>query len=491
MTVGVILGADGQPATASSQPHRSAQRRDLRARYDAAQTTFDNQNHWSLSDGLSADAAASPGVRRTLRNRSRYEVANNSYARGIVNTLAVDCVGVGPRLQLYGDISEQDKTFIEGEFWAWCDAIGWSEKLRTMRMARAVDGEAFGVMITNPQLPTRVQLDVRLIEAEQCASTTALIPDRHVVDGIDFDAFGNAIRYHVLRDHPGGTVGSLQTDTIPIPSADMIHYFAPERPGQRRGIPEITPALPLFAQLRRWTLAILAAAETAADIAGILKTNGGPEGEIAAANAWDRVELERRALMTLPEGWDITQFKAEHPQSTYADFKREIIGEIARCLTIPKSIALGDASGLSFAGGQLEVQAYIKTLKVERSRADYQILSRLFAAWRREAILIEGYLPQTLRTVSTDWSHRWMWPGAPKHQDPLKVANARATNLQNLTTTLADEWADEGADWEDKIEQIARERKKLAELGLTLSDVAPKGPAREREEEDEEVDAAA
>ena len=46
------------------------------------------------------DAAASPAVRRTLRNRARYEVANNSYARGIVLTLANDSIGTGPRLQL-------------------------------------------------------------------------------------------------------------------------------------------------------------------------------------------------------------------------------------------------------------------------------------------------------------------------------------------------------------------------------------------------------
>ena len=52
------------------------------------------------ADGLSADAANSPEVRRTLRNRARYEVANNSYARGIVLTLANDLIGTGPRLQM-------------------------------------------------------------------------------------------------------------------------------------------------------------------------------------------------------------------------------------------------------------------------------------------------------------------------------------------------------------------------------------------------------
>ena len=64
----------------------------MRGRYDAAATTTDNRRHWANADGLSADAAASPDVRRTLRNRARYEVANNSYAKGIVLLRSSDTV---------------------------------------------------------------------------------------------------------------------------------------------------------------------------------------------------------------------------------------------------------------------------------------------------------------------------------------------------------------------------------------------------------------
>jgi len=72
----------------------------VRAKFDSAQTNADNRRHWANADGLSADAAASPAVRQTLRNRARYEVANNSYARGIVLTLANDVTGTGPRLPM-------------------------------------------------------------------------------------------------------------------------------------------------------------------------------------------------------------------------------------------------------------------------------------------------------------------------------------------------------------------------------------------------------
>ena len=72
----------------------------VRGRYDAAVTTETNFRHWVNADGLCINAAAAPGIRRILRNRSRYEVFNNSYARGIVSTLANDMVGTGPRLQM-------------------------------------------------------------------------------------------------------------------------------------------------------------------------------------------------------------------------------------------------------------------------------------------------------------------------------------------------------------------------------------------------------
>jgi len=112
------------------------------ARYDAAQTTVDNVRHWAMADGLSADSAMSPEVRRIIRNRARYEVANNSYAKGIVLTLANDVIGTGPRLQV---LTEDPKTNrrIEQEFAAWSAVVGLPQRLRTMRMAQATDGEAF------------------------------------------------------------------------------------------------------------------------------------------------------------------------------------------------------------------------------------------------------------------------------------------------------------------------------------------------------------
>ncbi len=134
----------------------------IRAGFDVARTTGENRRHWANADALSPVAAAGSGVRATLRNRARYEVANNSIARGIVLTLGNDLVGAGPRLQMLMGEGENAgaNQIIAREFAAWAKAVDLPAKPRTMRMARAQDGEAFAVQSdfgkqASPLVPVR------------------------------------------------------------------------------------------------------------------------------------------------------------------------------------------------------------------------------------------------------------------------------------------------------------------------------------------------
>ena len=459
-------------------------RRVVRARYDAAVTTAENRRHWANADGLSANAAASPEVRQTLRNRSRYEVANNSYARGIVLTLANDCVGTGPRLQLLADDDGND--IVETAFTDWSAEIQLAAKLRTMRMAKAVDGEAFALLVANPMLSSPIKLDVQLIEADQIATPTMSSLQR-ATDGIVYDRHSNPIEYHVLRQHPGEpniSTGSQQYDIVPASS--VIHWFRTDRPGQRRGVPEITPALPLFAQLRRYTLAVIAAAETAADFAAVLYTDAPANGEAASVEPMDVVELERRMATVLPDGWKLGQVSAEQPATTYGEFKREILNEIARCLNIPYNIAAGNSSGYNYASGRLDHQTYYKSIRVEQSHLASVVLDRVFSSWLSEAVLIEGFIPQSFRTIEPQQlSHQWFWDGVD-HVDPAKEARAQAQRLASHTTTLAAEYARQGKDWAAELRQRAKEKQLMRELGLTNYDAMPMLP--EPKEEDPDVE---
>jgi len=456
----------------------------VRAKFDSAQTNADNRRHWANADGLSADAAANPEVRRILRNRARYEVANNSYARGIVLTLANDVIGTGPRLQMLSESAEVNQA-VEREFAAWAKAVDLPGKLRTMRMARAQDGEAFAVLFSNDGLDSPVKLDLKLVEADQVATPSAKIRrDPNAVDGIVYDESGNPKEYHVLKAHPGGAAASAALDFDRMPAESVVHWFRADRPGQRRGLPDILPALPLFAQLRRYTLAVILAAESAANVAVLMKTNAPAGGEAAEVEPMTEMEFVPNMAVFTPEGWEPQQVKAEQPATTYDMFKREILNEIARCLNMPYNIAACNSSGYNYASGWLDHQTYFKSIRVEQSHIETVVLDRILQAWMAEAVKALGL------GRFDDGSHQWFWDGH-EHVDPAKEANAQATRLASNTTTLAAEYARQGKDWETELRQRAKELVLTKELGLSSAQAAPVQPADRpdvMEDDDEDED---
>jgi lambda family phage portal protein len=439
----------------------------LQARYDAAQTSVENRKHWAMADALSADASANSQVRLILRSRSRYEVANNSYARGIILTLANYIVGTGPRLQMQTDSAALNRE-IETEFSKWMDAVGLAAKLRLMRVSQAESGEVFAILASNPKVDSPVQLDVRVIEADQVTTPLELFSiNNQIVDGIVFDSFDNPVLYYVLKFHPGSSLlfrSFSSNDFSVIDASAVLHLFRTDRPGQTRGVPEMTSALPLFALLRRYTLAVLGSAEHAALPSGIIYTDT-PGLDPADVDPMDTIEMERGSWLTLPASWKIGQIKAEQPTTVYQEFKHEILNEICRCVNMPFNIAAGNSSDYNYASGRLDHQMFFRSIGVDRHRIQQLVLDPLFKAWLNEAVLVEGFLSQKARTTSFESPHQWIWDGF-EHVDPAKEANAQGERLKNSTTTLAAEYAKCGLDWENEIRQRARELDLMRELNI-------------------------
>jgi len=222
----------------------------------------------------------------------------------------------------------------------------------------------------------------------------------------------------------------------------------------------------------------------------VLYTDAPANGEADSIEPMDLIELERGTLMTMPGGWKMGQVKAEQPATTYGEFKKEILNEIARCLNMPFNVAAGNSSGYNYASGRLDHQTYFKAVRVEQSHLEVTVLDRILAAWFDEAVLIPSLLPAGL---IAEWPHQWFWDGH-EHVDPAKEANAQATRLANHTATLADEYARRGLDWETQLEQRAKEMNRMRELGLPIAQSAPvpsEDDEPEHEEEEEHATATA
>jgi capsid protein len=449
--------------------------RRLHAKYDSAQTVTDNIRHWAWADSMSADAANSSTVRKTLRERSRYEVANNGWARAMVETLAHEVIGTGPRMQILTGNPDAD-AWIEVNWWKWAyRKVHLGRKLRTMRKAKAQDGEAIGLYVTNPRLGD-VQLDLREIETEQCATPTVTLDDNQV-DGIDLDELGNPLRYRILKHHPGAdSYAWTDAEIDPPPRAEeVMHVFRRDRPGQHRGIPELTPALPLFSKLRRYNLAVLQAAENVADLSLLLKTkhpettaynwgtSGDTDNEPSEYKSLDAFDVERGMVMVLPEETEPFQIEPKQPVTTHVEYVKSVLAEGFACVCMPYSVGAADSSDENFASGKLTRLGFKRAVQVER-RLDWDPeVERLFWAWFAEA---KFALPVQFRGQMLpldQWQVLIYWDGV-EDIDPEKAARARKAELESGQTSYPSMYAEKGQDWETEQNNQAKA------LGLTIKE---------------------
>ena len=154
---------------------------------------------------------------------------------------------------------------------------------------------------------------------------------------------------------------------------------------------------------------------------------------------------------------------------------------------MPFNVAAANSSGYNYAFGRLDHQTYFKSIRVDQSHLECVVLDRILAAWFDEAVLIPDLLPAGIGPIA-DWPHQWFWDGH-EHVDPAKEANAQATRLANHTTTLADEYARRGQDWENQLRQRAKELTLMQELGLTAAESQP-GTNTEEPFDEEEAETA-
>lgn len=464
-------GAAQKVADARKREYYASQRyAQIKAKYDAAQTTLSNQSYWAGADSLSAVGSNRADVRRNLRERSRYLCANSCHARGITLSIANDMVGTGPRLQILFD-DEGKCDAIESAWNEWAGAVNLGQKLHTFHLSSEVDGESFLLLTKNPTLPTSVQLDIRIRETEMIADTKAAAGLSNYIDGITYDSYGNPVAYDLLRNHPGDTTfwGGATQEFDAIPARFVLHWMREDRAGQSRGIPTLTPALPILAQLSRYSLAVLMAAEIAADFAVFIYTDQLPDegSNNEQPKPWETAQVNKGMIQALPDSWRAEQLKPTQPITGYGEYTKALLREACHAMLIPYNIANADFEGDSYAGGRMSLQVYQRQIKVRRSHFKNRILDRIFAAWLSEAVLIPKLLPDGIPANVSAIPHAWYFDGWG-HVDPTKEAAAITSRLSNFTTTLAMECAENGSDWRKVIRQRATEIEMQKKLGVLI-----------------------
>jgi capsid protein len=105
----------------------------------------------------------------------------------------------------------------------------------------------------------------------------------------------------------------------------------------------------------------------------------------------------------MPSPSRLRTITAEQPSTTYADFKRELLNEIARCLNMPFNIAAGNSSSYNYSSGRLDHQTYFKSQRVDQAHMERIILEEYEREMQRARERGEAPEPGPSRHAAGDY----------------------------------------------------------------------------------------
>lgn len=444
------------------------------ARFDNARHTPDTASLFRNVDSMSIISALDPSTRRTIRDRARYVVFNCPYAYGMLDTYATHILGTWvtvsfPNAKVPDEIREEITTAFD----AWALKVGLWAKLKVLIRAKTTDGEGFATFFTDPTIVDQtnsVTLNIAPIECDRVESWTEAVSRENEVDGIRFDRFGHPAEYRILKYHPGdyrairnikGRAGEWTK------AANVIHFFDVLRPEQVRGISDFVSALDIPALQKSYRSSVVETAINAASISGIMHTDQVPEcfddddasiGKCAMEVKPNTVfQMQRGSFVSLPEGWNVTQMKAEQPTTLYADFTRALIAELARCISMPVNIAMCDSSKHNFASAKMDHTTYTDKINSIRETLGEKVLDRIFFKWLEEYIALH---PVALSVQVALRQTEWLFTQRGS-SDVMKDASADNTRLGNATLSYETYYAREGKDGNREVDKALAERARM------------------------------
>lgn len=473
-----------------------------------------------------ADSAILPDL-RTLREESQNMLRNSAIAVGAVKTNITKVVGTGLKvkpqinresLNLSDEAADKWERAAEREFLLATDTREIdAERQLTFSLLQALvllktleDGDVFTNMprFTRPGSPYTLKLQI--IEAARVVNQHGLADSNLMAAGVEKDATGAPVAYHICNQHPGGVRYRAKQDLswTRLPafgknsgSPLVLHHYDKTRPGQTRGVPYLTPVLEIIKQLGRYTDAEVMAAVVSGMLSVFITTESGdpgnvltPNPETAAADSTDTgVELGYGSVVGLLPGETVSTVNPGRPNPAFDPFVTALCRQIGVALEIPFELLVKHftASYSAARAALLEAWAYFNR------RRHWLVTS--FCQPVYEAIITEAVATGRLSAPGffSDPAIRraylgTIWIGdAPGQIDPLKEINAAEKRMALNLTTHAEECTampNGGSDWEAKFPQIVKEKRMMLAAGLDDAKALPIPPETTPDDSDLETE---
>lgn len=474
---------------------------------------------WRGSSG-SGDTDLLPAL-QILRERSRELVRNNPIAAAIVRVIVDNVVGTGIRVQARVDAEalgfspEQAAAWnsrAEALFREWCRHADLRDLtdfygLQAMQCERwIVDGEVLGMPVQLERVGRNWLTALQVLECDRLMDPLdGSVPLERLRSGVELDAFGAPLAYWIARQHPGDRFvrQELVLDRVPAWTADGLrrvqHLLLVTRDGQSRGQPMLAPIMDDLRHLGQYDEAELIAARIAA-CHTVWRKQEIPEYTLeqpatTASGGEPVTEIEPGLVVDLLPGEDVTFGNPSRPSSNYEPYVRAKLRQAGAPYGLPLELVLADWSEVTWTSGRMAlIEAKRAFRRMQAHLIDRSCVS-VYELVIEEAIRTGRLEAPTFEQQRSAWlRHAWIPPGWT-WVDPVKEAQASQMAISAGLSTLAEECAGQGRDWQETAEQRAREIAYYRRLGLPLGSVetvkasgpasASEAPAAGQDEEQE------
>jgi lambda family phage portal protein len=480
------MGKRKRSKVANPPPATMPQRRGRRA-YEGAMVSRLTSD-WVTSN-TSADAEIDGSLVR-LRNRSRQLVRDNPYARQAIRAIGANVVGRGIRLQGRvpmqrggGRLDENLNRQIESAWQRWCRAdtchvagrLSFAEILRLAICSVAESGEVFLRIVPESMGRGRVPLSLEVIESDYCDEGKSLgpLPDGSEWRmGVRVNRWQRPISYAFRTRHPGDMVNGVGYETREVPASEVIHLFVTDRPGQTRGVPWMSSAVKRLHHLQGYEEAEVVRARASSSLMGFITS---PEGELQGDEVYDdeRVSnFEPGVFKYLAPGESVSVPQLDAPDGQFEPFMRGMLRAVAAAVSCSYETISRDFSQSNYSSSRLSLLEDREMWRMLQDWLIEHVCQPVFERWLMAAmasgeLALPGYDLMPERYSSVRWFPRgWEWV------DPQKEVAAYKDAVRCGFKTQAEVVAAGGGDLEDLLQDLASERARAQELGLTL-DIDP------------------
>lgn len=470
-------------------------RRTRASAYDAASTGRRAKGWVTTKDGPNSLIYSNGEL---MRDRARDVVRKSPSARGAIESYTSNAIGTGiTPLSQHKDPAIREQIHTAWNRWTrrsdFDDMLDfYGQQALSFRAMMEAGESLFRFRIAPKEMRMRIPLQLELLEADHLPlniwpTSLGQIPEGHTVkSGVEFDAAGRRVAYHLFVQHPYETVFfTLQARvTTRVPASDIIHLYRPLRPKQIRGETWLTAVMTKLWDLDRYDDSELNRKALVSALTGFitgaadngdgspLPSDGQPDPNAPLSQV--ATELETGTFLDLDPGESVTFANPPDVGGQYETFFRQQLRLIARGIGLTYEMLTGDLTGVNYSSiraGLIEFRRLCE--QIQHQIFIHKVCDRVYREWLRVGVLSGGLdLPMYMVDPEQYEDIKWTPPGWP-WVDPLKDTTASILAINNGLTSRSTVVNESGENVEQVDRENAADRERERELGISYNENAP------------------